>query len=680
MNNPLLQAHHLPPFSQIKAEYIEPAVDNLLAEHRIEIEKIANVPGERSWENLVQPLEDMDDFLDQMWSSVSHLNAVVNTEPIRTAYNNCLPKLSEYATERGQNDKLFNAYSALLESAACKDLKVAQKKTVHNTVRDFKLSGIELSGKNQARYGEIQKQLAELGSKYSDNVLDATQAWSKLISDEDELHGLPESALGLTRQTAQQRGMEGYLITLDFPCYQPLITYCENRELRAEVYEAYTTRASDKGPHAGRWDNTGHIQEILQLRCELAKLLGFNNYAELSLATKMAASTDQVLDFLHDLAAKSRPIAQREYAEICEFAQIEDGIQELAAWDVAFYAEKLRLKKYHISQEELRPYFPADVVIDGLFGVVKRLYDIEVTEKVGWDVWHPDVRCYEISRAGKVIAGLFMDLYARTGKRGGAWMDVCRVRRLLANGDLQLPVAYITCNFTEPVGDQPALLAHNEVTTLFHEFGHGLHHMLTAVDYSEVSGINGVAWDAVELPSQFHENWCWQSEALEFISGHYKTGQSLPPQMLEKMLAARNFGAASQMVRQLEFALFDFNLHMEIGADHPIDVQQILDRVRSQVSVVKVPEFNRFQNSFSHIFAGGYAAGYYSYKWAEVLAADAFSKFKSEGIFNRQTGERFLQAVLEQGGTREPLELFVDFMGREPEVNALLKQDGIISE
>jgi oligopeptidase A len=384
-----------------------------------------------------------------------------------------------------------------------------------------------------------------------------------------------------------------------------------------------------------------------------------------------------VLNFLHDLAAKGYPIAEKEYAEICEFARTDYAVADLAAWDVGFYAEKLRLHKYDISQEELRSYFPAPTVIEGMFEVVKRLYDIEVTEASGWDVWHADVRCYEITKAGKVISGFYLDLYARPGKRGGAWMDVCRVRRMQKNGELQLPVAYLTCNFSMPIGDQPALLTHSEVTTLFHEFGHGLHHMLTKVGYADVSGINGVAWDAVELPSQFHENWCWQPEALEFISGHYETGESLPAEMLEKMLAAKNFGAASQMMRQLEFGLFDFKLHMETGEKQEIDVQQILAQVREQVSVISVPEFNRFQNGFSHVFSGGYAAGYYSYKWAEVLSADAFSLFLAEGIFNRQTGERFLATVLEQGGAREPLDLFVEFMGREPEVDALLRQEGI---
>jgi oligopeptidase A len=679
MTNPLSTRHRLPPFSQIAAEHIEPAVDKLLSDCRNKVEQVANASGERNWGNLIQPLEEIDDTQNQAWSPVSHMNAVVNTDAIRTAYNNCLPKLSEYETERGQNEALFEAYKSLAKSDAYNHLEIAQKKVVINALRDFRLSGIELSPKGKQQYGNIQKRLAELSSKFSDNVLDATQAWSRLVEDRQVLRGLPESAISLAAQTAKQRGKEGYLLTLDFPCYQPLLTYCENRELRQEIYEAYTTRASDMGPHAGQWDNTALITEILALRVELAKLLGYSNYAELSLATKMAASTEQVLNFLSDLADKGYPIAEKEYAEICEFARTDDGMVDLAAWDVNFYAEKLRLAKYDISQEELRPYFPAPVVINGMFEVVKRLYDIEVTQAKGWDVWHPDVRSYEISKAGKVIAGFYLDLYARPGKRGGAWMDICRVRRIQENGELQLPVAYLTCNFTMPIGDQSALLTHDEVTTLFHEFGHGLHHMLTSVDYAEVSGINGVVWDAVELPSQFHENWCWQPEALEFISGHYETGESLPPEMLGKVLAARNFGAASQMMRQLEFGLFDFRLHMETGENRKIDVQQILNQVREQVSVIGVPGFNRYQNGFSHIFSGGYAAGYYSYKWAEVLSADAFSMFLAEGIFNRQTGERFLATVLEQGGAQEAMDLFVEFMGREPEVDALLRQEGIAS-
>jgi oligopeptidase A len=677
MTNPLLTRQPLPPFSQIQAEHIEPAIDHILADNRSRVEEIANTAGERSWENLVQPLEEIEDVQNQAWSPVSHMNAVVNTDALRSAYNNCLPKLSEYETEMGQHEGLFKAFKSLSQSEAYNHLEIAQKKTIENALRDFRLSGIELSSTDKLKFGEIQKRLAELSSKFSDNVLDATQAWTRLVEDRQELVGLPESAISLAEQTAKQRGKEGYLLTLDYPCYQPLMTYCENRELRREIYEAYTTRASDKGPHAGKWDNTALITEILALRVEVARLLGFDNYAELSLATKMAASTEQVLSFLNDLAEKGYPIAAREYAEICEFAQTEFAMEELTAWDVGFYAEKLRLHKYNISQEEMRPYFPAPVVIKGMFEVVKRLYDIDVTQKSGWDVWHPDVKCYEIVKAGKIIAGFYLDLYARPGKRGGAWMDSCRVRRIQKHGELQLPVAYLTCNFTMPIGDQPALLTHDEVTTLFHEFGHGLHHMLTKVDYADVSGINGVAWDAVELPSQFHENWCWQPEALEFISAHHETGESLSSEMLDKMLAAKNFGAASQMMRQLEFGLFDFKLHMETGEEHDIDVQQILDQIREQVSVISVPEFNRFQNGFSHIFAGGYAAGYYSYKWAEVLSADAFSTFIAEGIFNRQTGERFLETVLEQGGARDPMDLFVEFVGREPEVDALLRQEGI---
>jgi len=677
MTNPLLKRHLLPPYSQIQAEHIEPAIDRLLADGRDLVAEVANTSGARTWENLVQPLEEIDDIQNQAWSPVSHMNAVVNTDAIRKAYNNCLPKLSEYETELGQHETLFQAYKSLAQSNAYDHLETAQKKTIDNALRDFRLSGIELSKQGKLRYGEVQKRLAELGSQFSDNVLDATQAWSKLVEDTRELRGLPESAISLAEQTAKQRGKEGYLLTLDIPCYQPSLTYCENRALRQEMYEAYTTRASDRGPHAGQWDNTALITEILTLRAELAKLLGYHNYAELSLATKMAASTEQVLGFLNDLADKAYPVAQREYAEICEFAQAEYGVDELAAWDVGFYAEKLRLHKYDISQEELRPFFPVPVVLNGMFEVVNRLYDIEVRQATGWDVWHPDVRCYEIARAGQVIAGFYLDLYARPGKRGGAWMDICRVRRIRKGAELQLPIANLTCNFSMPIGDQSALLTHDELTTLFHEFGHGLHHMLTKVDYADVSGINGVAWDAVELPSQFHENWCWQPEALAFISGHYETGESLPAEMLDRMLAAKNFGAASQMMRQLEFGLFDFKLHMETGEAREINVQQTLNQVREQVSVISVPEFNRFQNGFSHIFAGGYAAGYYSYKWAEVLSADAFSMFLAEGIFNRQTGERFLATVLEQGGAREPLDLFVEFMGREPEVDALLHQEGI---
>jgi oligopeptidase A len=678
MNNPLLSSHELPPFKSIKAEHVESAITKLLENNRNQIKQLLE-SGANTWESLVEKQDELDDQLNQAWSPVGHMNSVVNSDELREAYNNCLPQLSEYSTEMGQNPELFQAYKKI---AQANNLSVPQKKVIENALRDFRLSGIELGSEEQQRFADISKQLSELSSKFGDNVLDATGAWSKVIVDKQELIGIPESALGLAAQTAEQRGEEGYMLTLDMPSYIPVMSYCDNRELRKEMYEAFTTRASDVGPNAGQWDNSGLMTEILKLRKELSLLLGFNNYAEKSLATKMADTPEEVLNFLGELADKSRPAALKEFTEICEFAMQEYGVGELKAWDVGYYAEKLKKQKYDISDEELRPYFPAPTVTTGMFEVVRRLYDIDIVQSDEIETWHEDVKTYNISKDGKLIARFYLDLYARSKKQGGAWMDECRVRRLTTDGSIQLPVAYLTCNFTNPVGDDPALLTHDEVVTLFHEFGHGLHHMMTLVDYAGVSGINGVAWDAVELPSQFMENWCWEKEALQFISGHYQTGEPLPGELLDKMLEAKNFQSAMQMVRQLEFALFDLKLHIEfdetLESEEGSQIQNVLESVRSQVSVVPIPAINRFQHAFSHIFGGGYAAGYYSYKWAEVLSADAFAKFSEDGIFNRQTGEKFLSTVLEQGGSKDAMELFVAFRGREPSVDALLRQDGIL--
>ena len=535
-----------------------------------------------------------------------------------------------------------------------------------------------LPAEAQQRYGEIQARLSELASRFSNNVLDATQGWHKLVTDEAELAGLPASAQAAARQMAELKGKEGWLFTLDIPSYLPVMMYADSRALRAELYEAFTTRASDQGPNAGKWDNSAIMTELLTLRRELARLLGFANYAELSLATKMADKPEQVVDFLTDLAAKSLPQGKAELEEIRAFAAEQHGQDELAAWDLAYYAEKLKQHKFSVSDEQLRPYFPAGRVVKGLFEVVKRVFGMKVRERLGIDTWHPDVRFYDIFDADDELRGSFyLDLYAREHKQGGAWMDVCLGRRYRQDGSLQKPVAYLTCNFNGPVDGKPALFTHNEVVTLFHEFGHGIHHMLTRIDVAGVAGINGVAWDAVELPSQFLENWCWESEALAFISGHYETGEPLPADLLEKMLTARNFQAAMQMLRQLEFALFDFRLHQTFDPTRADQIPALLDEVRSQVAVMTPPAFNRFQHSFSHIFAGGYAAGYYSYKWAEVLSADAFSRFEEEGIFNPATGHSFLKNILEKGGSREPMELFRAFRGREPQVDALLRHSGI---
>ena len=676
MSNPLTVSHTLPPFSDIKPEHVEPAIAQLIQESREAIEKLLAENDTYTWDNLLKPLEAIDDRLSQAWSPVGHMNAVVNSEALREAYNNCLPKLSEYSTWVGQNKALFEAYRQIAEGAEFEQLDHGRQKAIKDALREFRLAGVALEADKQERYKDIRKKLSELTSKFSDNVLDATQAWSKLVQSEDELEGLPQSSRDIARQLAQAKDHDsGWLFNLEFPSYFPVMTYSANRELRREMYEAYNTRASDQGPNAGKFDNGPLMNEILALRHEMAQLLAFNNYSELSLASKMAENPQQVVDFLSDLAKRSKPQAEDELQALKAFAKSEFSVEELEAWDIGFYSEKLCEHRYAISQEELRPWFPADKVINGMFAIVSRLYGIEIVSGAdNIDVWHKDVQHYEVQREGQTIAAFFVDNYARENKRGGAWMDECRVRRL-TDGGVQLPVAYLTCNFTPPVGDKPALLTHDEVVTLFHEFGHGLHHMLTQVDFSAVSGINGVPWDAVELPSQFMENWCWEKEGLALISSHVETGENLPDDKLERLLAAKNFQSAMGMARQLEFSLFDFRLHREYQPG--ISVQAVLNEVRDDVSVLKPPAFNRFQNGFSHIFAGGYAAGYYSYKWAEVLSADAFSLFEEKGIFDEATGKAFLQNILEQGGSREPMELFVSFRGREPEIDALLRHSGI---
>ncbi len=678
MNNPLLTMDSLPPFSQIKPEQVQPAVIQAIADCKQKISDVLAQRDPHTWDSLIAPLEEVNDRLSRIWSPVSHLNSVLNSEALREAHDACLPLLSEFQTYVGQHEGLYQAYMALSQSDDFPLLSGAQRKEIQNTLRDFRLSGIGLPAEAQQRYGEIQARLSELASRFSNNVLDATQGWHKLVADEAELAGLPDSVRAAARQMAELKGKEGWLFTLDIPSYLPVMMYADNRELRAEMYEAFTTRASDQGPNAGKWDNSAIMSELLTLRRELAQLLGFANYAELSLATKMADKTEQVVSFLTDLAAKSLPQGKAELEEIRAFAAEQHGQSELAAWDLAYYAEKLKQHKFSISDEQLRPYFPASKVVKGLFEVVKRVFGMKVRERLGIDTWHPDVRFYDIFDADDELRGSFyLDLYAREHKQGGAWMDVCLGRRYRQDGSLQKPVAYLTCNFNGPVDGKPALFTHSEVVTLFHEFGHGIHHMLTRIDVAGVAGINGVAWDAVELPSQFLENWCWESEALAFISGHYETGEPLPADLLEKMLTARNFQAAMQMLRQLEFALFDFRLHQEFDPANPAQLPALLDEVRSQVAVMTPPAFNRFQHSFSHIFAGGYAAGYYSYKWAEVLSADAFSRFEEEGIFNPATGQSFLKNILEKGGSKEPMELFRAFRGREPKVDALLRHSGI---
>ena len=539
------------------------------------------------------------------------------------------------------------------------------------------MSGIDLPPAGQQRYGAIQMKLSELTSNFSNQLLDATQAWSKHITDEAALAGLTDSAKAQMAQAAAAKELDGWLISLEFPSYYAVMTYADDRALREELYAAYCTRASDQGPNAGQFDNGPLMNEILDLRQELAQLLGFANYSELSLAGKMAESTEQVLTFLRDLAVRSKPFAARDLQELQAFAA-EQGCSGLQSWDVGYYSEKLRQQRYSISQEQVRAWFPIDKVLSGLFAIVEKLYGIQIKELSGFDSWHPDVRLFEINEHGQHVGRFFFDLYARANKRGGAWMDGARDQRRAANGELISPVANLVCNFTPAVNGQPALLTHDEVTPLFHEFGHGLHHLLTRVEHAGASGINGVAWDAVELPSQFMENWCWEPEGLALISGHYETGAALPQDLLDKMLAAKNFQSGLMMVRQIEFSLFDFELHASHGDGR--SVLDVLEGIRAEVSVMRPPAYNRFANSFAHIFAGGYAAGYYSYKWAEVLSADAFSKFEEDGVLNAETGRAFREAILARGGSQEPMLLFVDFRGREPSIDALLRHSGLTED
>lgn len=679
MNNPLLINATLPLFSQIKPEHVEPAIDALLAEARAVVEKQLQTRKNYSWQKLIQPLDDIENKLHKAWSPVSHLNAVLNSEELRAAYNACLPKLSDYGTEMGQNKALFNAYRMIAKSTEFASFDAAQQKIIRNALRDFRLSGIDLTEAEKQRYREIAQELSKFTSRFEENVLDATNAWSKLLTHKPDLAGLPESALAQAKQTAESRGEEGWMITLQFPSYLAVMTYADDWNLRREHYEAFVTRASDQGPQYSEkdFDNTPVMERILALRHEKAVLLGFNNYAELSLATKMANKPEEVMEFLEDLANKSWRQARADFIELKAFALEHYNFGDLEPWDISYYSEKMRRHQYQLSQEEVKQYFPITRVLTGLFAIVERLYGLQISEISNFDRWHPDARFFQIhDKDGQLRGQFYLDLYAREHKRGGAWMDDCVGRRKV-NDTIQTPVAYLVCNFTPPTGDEPALLTHDEVTTLFHEFGHGLHHLLTQVDYSGVSGINGVEWDAVELPSQFMENWCWEKQALALISAHYQTGEALPDSLFDKMMAAKTFQAGMQMARQLEFSLFDFRIYRDFDPEKGGRIYDTLEKVRSQVAVMPAAPFNRFAHSFSHIFAGGYAAGYYSYKWAEVLSSDAFSLFEENGIFDSDTGQSFLHNILEKGGSEEAMSLFVKFRGRKPTIDALLRHNGI---
>lgn len=668
----------LPYFSEIDPKHIPEQIQTLLATNRAEIAKLLAQPGPLTWENLLEPIEDLQDNLNKNWSPINHLHSVTETEALRKAYNDILPALTEYGTELSQNTKLYEATKQIATSAAFAHLHPAQQKTIENDLRDFKLAGVQLPPDKKARLAELQQQLSAASTKFSENILDATQGWHLHVTDEKELAGLPEQSLQLAKEQAEQRGLNGYVLTLDHASYLPALQFLHNRTIRKTIYEAHCTRASECGPNAHKWDNTAVMETILKIRHEIANLIGYKNYAEYSLATKMAHSPQEVLAFLHDLVRRSKPMAETELQAVTTLASA-DGITSFEIWDLPYYSEKLRLAEFDFSQEDLRPYFPAEQVLQGMFAFVNKLYGITIRKQADINVWHPDAAFFNVYDAqGNLRGGFYTDLYARQHKREGAWMDDCRIRRRKQNGDIQHPVAYLTCNFMPPVNNQPALLTHDDVLTLFHEFGHCLHHLLTLVDYPSVAGINGVPWDAVEFPSQFMENFCWEKESLALIAAHYQTKAPLPDDLHKKMIRAKNFQTAMHMLRQLEFALFDLRLHTEYDPNKPhSQIQEILNEVRKEVSVVPTPAYNRFQHSFSHIFAGGYAAGYYSYKWAEVLSADAYSMFIENGILDKTTGQSFMQNILEIGGVREPMDSFVAFRGRKPQIDALLRLSGI---
>jgi oligopeptidase A len=660
----------LPAFSSIRIANVEPVLRELLDAHRAQLAALLAKP-DPSWDSLVMPLEEMHHRLARTWSPVSHMNGVVNSDELRAAYNACLPLLTAWHTELAQNERLYRAYESILANEGSR-LTAGQRKLLQNALRDFRLAGVALPADQKAEFKALVEQLATLQSKFDENVLDATNAWSRHVTQEGEIAGLPQPIVDRARAAAQARQLEGWFFTLDAPNYQAVMMHAENEALRREFYQAWVTRASDEGAADGRWDNTQLMAQILELRHKIAQLVGYPNYAEYSLATKMASSVEEVRSFLEQLARQSRPVALREHDELTRFAG-----RKLDAWDVAFHAERLKRERLQLSEEALRPYFPLPRVLAGMFAVAEKLYGVRIVEHSGVDVYHPDARFFDILNAdGSRRGGFYVDLYARPKKRGGAWMDECIGRKRLADTS-SLPVAYLVCNFMPPVGTQPSLLTHAEVVTMFHEFGHGLHHMLTRVAYPSIAGINGVAWDAVELPSQFMENFAWRAEVLPLISGHVETNEPLPQIELERLLATRTFQAGMQTVRQLEFALFDLRIHSQNAPQSSAAIMRTLADVRAQVAVVQPPAFNRFPHSFQHIFSGGYAAGYYSYKWAEVLAADAFSAFEEQGIFNADVARRFLASILEQGGSRDAMEAFVEFRGRKPQIEPMLKKLGL---
>jgi oligopeptidase A len=686
-NNPLLDFSGLPRFDAITAEHVTPAIDHLLEKSYAVVAALEAPTAEVTWDNFVAPLEDASELLGRAWGVVSHLNNVVDTPELRAAYNENQPKMTEFGTAVAQNEALFAKYKALRASAGFDALEPARKRIIDNAIRDFRMGGAELPAEQKERFAAIQEEHAAVSTRFSENVLDATNDYKLTVEDEADLAGLPDDAKQAAKALAEKEGKPGWMFSLHFPSYYPILQFADKRALRETVYRANATKASDLGEVFSKredWDNTGNIVTLLKLRDEEAKLLGYKNFAEVSLVPKMAKDPEQVIAFLEDLARRARPYAEQDYAELSTFAKDELGIDQLQAWDIPYASEKLQEARYAFSAQEVKQYFPEHKVVDGLFRLISSLFSVTIAPDTA-PAWHKDVRFFRIERDGKLLGQFYLDLYARAGKSGGAWMDDARGRRLGANGQLQTPVAYLTCNFTEPaVIDgkvQPSLFTHDEVITLFHEFGHGLHHMLTQVNELGVSGISGVEWDAVELPSQFMENFCWEWEVLSHMTAHAATGATLPRALYDKMLAAKNFQSGMQTLRQVEFSLLDMHLHYDFQPDGAKTVQQVIDEVRAKFSIVIPPAFNRFQNSFGHIFAGGYAAGYYSYKWAEVLSADAYAAFEEAQALGEdavsETGKRYLREILSVGGSRPALESFTAFRGREPSIDALLRHSGM---
>ncbi len=676
--NPLLDFSGLPRFAAFKPECVTPAVDELLAANRALVERLAApVDGAApTWDNFVAPLEDANEKLHRAWGQVGHLNAVMNSPELREVYNANLPKITQYYTELGQNQGLFGKFRQLKVAPDFARLNRAQRAIIEHELRDFRLGGAELSADKKARFLAIREKLSALSSRFSDNLLDATNAFAHYVESESGLAGIPADVVQTAREAAQQDGKPGWKFTLHAPSYLSVMQYADDRALRELMYRAYSTRAAEFGNQ--EWDNTRLITEIVALRRELAQLLGFASFAEYSLESKMAESPQQVLQFLHELAARAKPFAERDLAELKQFARDELALPGLEAWDIAYASEKLRVARYAFSDQEVKQYFPETSVLPGMFRLIGALYGLTIAPDDA-PGWHPDVRFFSIcDRDNRLVGQFYVDLYARPSKRGGAWMDDAISRRRIPSG-IQAPVAYLTCNFAAPVGGKPALFTHDEVITLFHEFGHGLHHLLTRIEELGVSGINGVEWDAVELPSQFMENFCWEWDVLEPMTRHVDAHHALPRALFDKMLAAKNFQSGLQTVRQLEFSLFDMHLHYDFDPHAGNSVAELLDEVRRQVAVIFPPAFNRFAHSFTHVFAGGYAAGYYSYKWAEVLSADAYSLFEECGVLDPATGSRFRDEILAVGGSRPALESFVAFRGREPKIDALLRHSGMIA-